>query len=76
MATTDTSKAIAAIHDLYCDAETTLEVLVALSNKHAEWLRGEGHETAGSKPLQLMDDAQDALGEFADWQRAVAKVAA
>lgn len=76
MATTDTSAAIKVIRKLYCDAEVALEVLAALSNKHAEWLRSEGHETLGSKPLQLMDDAQDALGEFADWQRAVAKEAA
>jgi len=72
MATTDTSAAIKAINDLYCDAESVLTVLAALGNRHAAWLRDNGHETAGSKPLQLMDDAQDALGEFADWQAVAA----
>lgn len=66
MATTDTSAAIKAIRGLHCDAEVALEVLAALSNMHAEWLKEAGHEVLGSKPLQLMDEAQDALGDFAD----------
>lgn len=76
MATTDTSAAIKAIRELYCDAEATMYVLAALSNKHAELLKEQGHDPVDCKAVGLMCDAQDALGEFADWQRAVAKVAA
>ena len=70
MATTDTSAAIKAIHALYCDAEATLEVLAALGNMHAEWLKTTGRDTLGNPALRLMDEAQDALGESADCHRA------
>jgi len=76
MATTDTSAAIKAIRDLYCDAEVALEVLAALTNKHAEWLKERDFSAVDSKACALMEDAQDALGEFADWYRGAAKVAA
>jgi hypothetical protein len=75
MATTDTGAAIGAIRDLYCDAEATLEVLTALTNVHAEWLKSQDIEVTGSDAVRLMDEAIDALGESHDAHRTARSVA-